>query len=256
MNQPQLWRFIPLLNLDGKTQMAIDEWLLNQHQQGNQPPCLRFYTFNPPAITLGISQRKKIPYHWHNLTWQGQKIDLVQRPTGGRGVLHQGDLTYAVITSHLEGNLEAVYRQICQFLIMGWQRLEIDLHFGKPSRQYLKSANCFALATEADLIDGEGNKFIGSAQLRKGKFILQHGSMILNPDRALFQEVFPNSTPLINRQIESIEKVIVTLMQMGEECFNCQFITQSLSTQEWTEIAKTQNCNITSIFNFKGGRIS
>lgn len=233
---PIYWRYIPPLNLDGATQMAIDEWLLIQHQHNNQPSCLRFYTWNPPALSLGISQRQKIPSHWYNLTWQGQKIPLIQRPSGGRGVLHQGDLTYAVITSNLKGNLDAVYRQICQFLILGWQKLGINLDFGKPLKQYLRSANCFALATNADLIDSQGNKFIGSAQLKKGKYILQHGSMILNPNQELFKQVFGTSAPLINYQSESFDKIIEILKETAQECFNCQLIEQSLSSQEWNEI--------------------
>ncbi len=235
-NVLKYWRYIPPLNLDGATQMAIDEWLLTQHQYHNQPSCLRFYTWNPPALSLGISQRQKIPSHWHNLTWQGNKVQLIQRPTGGRGVLHQGDLTYAVITSNLQGNLDSVYRQICQFLIIGWQRLGVNLYFGNPSKRYLQSANCFALATNADLIDSEGNKFIGSAQLKKGKYVLQHGSMILNPHPELFQEVFGTSAPSINYKIESLNKIIEILTQTAEECFNCQLIQQPLSIQEWEEI--------------------
>ncbi len=240
MTQPQLWRYIPLLNLDGATQMAIDEWLLTQHQKYNHPPTLRFYTFHPVALSLGISQRHKIPNHWHNLTWQGDKIPLIQRPSGGRGVLHQGDLTYGIITSNLEGNLEQVYRQICQFLILGWQKLGVNLHFGKPSRQYMRSPNCFALATNADLIDSEGNKFIGSAQLRRGKYILQHGSMILNPNQKLFEQVFPTSTLSINSQAKclSLAQIIATLKDTTQELFGCDLINQPLSIPEWQKIQR------------------
>ncbi|WP_069790825.1 lipoyl protein ligase domain-containing protein [Cyanobacterium sp. IPPAS B-1200] len=234
MKQPHQWRFIPLLNLSGKEQMAIDKWLLTQHQKYNHPPTLRFYTWNQPTISLGFSQKKKYPPHWNNLQWHGKSIDIVQRPSGGRGVLHQGDLTYAVISSQFEGNLDEVYRQISQFLIMGWQKLGVNLSFGAPHRQYLKSSNCFALSTNADLIDSQGNKFIGSAQLKKGKFSLQHGSMLLNPTPELFKKVFNTLPPqAVLENFPNIDTIIETLLNAAQEYFNAEFIHQPLSSKEW-----------------------
>ncbi|HEY9649888.1 MAG TPA: lipoate--protein ligase family protein, partial [Coleofasciculaceae cyanobacterium] len=78
--------------------MAIDQWLLEQHRIGNHPPVVRFYTWASPTISLGYHQRRW-PVFWQQLTWQGIPLDLVRRPTGGRAVLHQGDLTYMVVTS-------------------------------------------------------------------------------------------------------------------------------------------------------------
>ncbi|BAQ62284.1 lipoate-protein ligase A [Geminocystis sp. NIES-3708] len=231
------WRFIPLIEGHGKLQMAIDEWLLKQHQHHNHPPTLRFYTWNPVAISLGISQKHHFPNHWQNITYQGKSLDLVKRPSGGRGVLHQGDLTYAVITSNLEGNLDQVYRQICQFLILGWKELGIKLYFGEPKKLYLNSPNCFKLATNADLVNSHGHKFIGSAQLKKAKFILQHGSMMLKPDLKLFEKVFNSLPPQsIIPESLSLDEIINTLTKAAEKCFNCQFVIQPLSEEEMKEI--------------------
>lgn len=230
------WRFIPLMEGDGKLQMSIDQWLLTQHQKYNHPPTLRFYTWNPPAISLGVSQKRHFPPHWHNLTHEGKPLDLVKRPSGGRGVLHQGDLTYMVVTSHLEGNLDAVYRQICQFLILGWQKLGVNLDFGQPEKKYLQSANCFKLATNADLVDRHGNKFIGSAQLKKGKFILQHGSMLLKPNLELFQQVFNTPPPSPVLPLMSLDSIVSTLTEAAAECFNCNFETKPLSPIEFKNL--------------------
>lgn len=231
------WRFIPLLNLSGKEQMAIDQWLLTQHQHHDHPPTLRFYTWNQPTISLGFSQRKKYPSHWDKLQYQGKPIDIVKRPSGGRGVLHHGDLTYAVISSQFEGSLDEVYRQISQFLILGWQKLGVNLSFGKPQRQYLKSSNCFALSTNADLVDEQGNKFIGSAQLKKGRFTLQHGSMLLQPQKELFEEVFGTLPPkTVLSIVPPTEMIINTLTDAAQECFNCEFTHQALSPQEWQSL--------------------
>ncbi len=185
----KVWRLIPLLEAAGTVQMAIDSWLLEQHQSGKHPPTLRFYTWSPAAISLGYHQHQ-YPEYWQNLTWQGKKLDLVRRPSGGRAVLHQGDLTYAVVTSALTGNRLEAYQKICEFLIQGWRSLGVELQYGTAGRGYIHNPNCFGTATSADLVLTDGSKLIGSAQLRRGKTILQHGSIRLQPDAKLFAEVF------------------------------------------------------------------
>ena len=231
-----------MIDAPGRVQMAIDRWLLAQHQHHGHPPTLRFYTWNPPAISLGVSQRGKVPQHWHHLTWRGTPLELVQRPSGGRGVLHQGDLTYGVVASHIPGNLDQVYRAICQFLIEGWRFLGVDLRFGKPDRQYLRSQNCFGLATNADLIDVEGNKFIGSAQLKQGRCFLQHGSMLLKSDPDLFHKVFHCAPPPPphrqgGRLSElTIPEIVEALTSAAQRCFHCHFLDRPLSPIEWQDI--------------------
>ncbi|WP_242024116.1 biotin/lipoate A/B protein ligase family protein [Nodosilinea sp. FACHB-13] len=236
------WRLIPLLDASGAVQMAIDAWLLDQHQHQGHPPTLRFYTWNPAAISLGASQRRQMPDHWQSLVWQGQPVELVQRPTGGRGVLHQGDLTYALVTSHIAGSRDQAYRFLCQFLIAGWAKLGVSLTFGQPGRDYGRSHNCFALATSADLVDAQGIKVIGSAQLRRGSCLLQHGSMGLMTDAELWQQVFQtparpaSQAQLAVRQGLTVSKIIESLTQAAEDCFNCQLIAQPLTQQEWVEV--------------------
>ncbi len=249
------WRLIPLIEASGAVQMAIDQWLLDQHQHHGHPPALRFYTWQPIAISLGASQRRQIPEHWQNLVWQGQPVDLVQRPTGGRGVLHQGDLTYGLVTSQISGSRDQVYRSLCQFLIKGWATLGISLAFGQPSRDYGRSQsvpfreshNCFALATSADLVDAQGYKVIGSAQLRRGSHLLQHGSMGLTTNAELWQQVFQTSAPpetqaqlAVRQGLASakltISNIIESLTQAAADCFDCQLIPQPLTQQEWAAI--------------------
>ncbi|MEM8640415.1 MAG: lipoate--protein ligase family protein [Cyanobacteria bacterium P01_G01_bin.54] len=238
------WRFIPWLEAPGATQMAIDAWLWRSHQQGRCPPVLRFYTWQPVAISLGVSQRRRIPQHWRSLTWQGQPVELVKRPSGGRGVLHQGELTYGLVTSQPQGNRVQNYRALCQFLITGWATLGVDLHFGPcdcagrsatGNRTYLKSQNCFGLSTAADLVDAEGHKRIGSAQRRQGPFVLQHGSMLLHPDPALFHHVFGQPPPQVAVDLP-IAQITAALTAAAATCFAAEFTVQPLTPAEWAEI--------------------
>nr|WP_228059669.1 biotin/lipoate A/B protein ligase family protein [Plectonema radiosum] len=231
----QTWRLIPFLQANGKLQMAIDQWLLQQHQSGH-PPSLRFYTWSPSAISLGYHQRN-YSEHWQNLTWKGEQIDLIRRPTGGRAVLHKGDLTYAVVTSGLSGSRIEMYKKICEFLIEGWQNLGIELDYGVAGRGYIKNPNCFGTATVADLVTVDGSKLIGSAQLRRGNVVLQHGSMNFKPDVELFKKVFGEDLDrVVVGENLAIERIIAALVDAGEKCFEVKFEEKALSNHEWEEI--------------------
>ncbi|PNW40577.1 UNVERIFIED_CONTAM: biotin--protein ligase [Euhalothece sp. KZN 001] len=228
-----VWRFLPLIPASGEIQMAIDAWLLQQCQAGKHPPTLRFYTWQPAAISLGYHQ-KRFPETWRELTENGT-LDLVRRPTGGRAVLHEGDLTYAVILSGMTGKRIAVYEKICEFLITGWKRLGIPLFYGQQGRGYREIANCFQTATGADLVTSTGEKLIGSAQLRRGETVLQHGSMQLNPNPELFQKVF-NQSPTSPQLNLSHGEIMATLKAAAEDCFHIKLITQPLMGREWEAI--------------------
>jgi lipoate---protein ligase len=231
------WRLIPPIETTGKIQMEIDSWLLQQHILGHIPPTLRFYTWSHPTISLGYHQRHD-PEHWHNLTWQDRPVDLIKRPTGGRGVLHQGDLTYAIVGSGFVGKRVGIYQQICQFLIDGWRSLGVDLAYGTAGRGYIHNPNCFGTATSADLICADGYKLIGSAQLIKSGAMLQHGSMRLNPDLELFRQVFSeliSPPPQAISQL-AIPMIIDALIDAAQSCFNVNFDVRSFSDREWSEI--------------------
>ncbi len=221
--------------------MVIDRWLLEQHQLGKHPPVLRFYTWASPTISLGYHQRRW-PASWQQLTWQETPVPLVRRPTGGRAVLHQGDLTYMVVTSGLTGKRKDTYQAICEFLIQGWRSLGIELHYGSVGRGYIHNPNCFGSATGADLLSAEGYKLIGSAQLRRGTTILQHGSMRLSRDTELFTQVFGEpAPPFVELPIKQegdalIQTLVEALTQAAYRCFGIELITQPLSEAEWQEI--------------------
>ncbi|MEC4817907.1 MAG: biotin/lipoate A/B protein ligase family protein [Scytonema sp. PMC 1069.18] len=220
--------------------MAIDRWLIEQHLLGKHPSTLRFYTWSPSAISLGYHQHK-YPEHWQHLVWKSEKVDLVRRPTGGRAVLHQGDLTYAVVTSGLAGNRVQMYQKICEFLIQGWRSLGIELHYGTAGRGYIHNPNCFGTATGADLVLPNGTKLIGSAQLRRGGAILQHGSIRLQPDAELFARVFgaKSFTPVQLPQNLDIETIIAALTTSASACFDAQLEVNPLSESEWQEIVSS-----------------
>lgn len=209
--------------------MAIDSWLLSRHAKGLEQRCLRFYTWRSPTISLGYHQRQ-FPHRWNQLQWQGRPVELVRRPTGGRAVLHQGDLTYALVTSGMKGSRREVYQQLCQFLIQGWRSLGIDLSFGEAGRGYIKNPNCFGTATAADLVTDDGYKLIGSAQVYRDGCILQHGSIRLAPDVELFEEVFGER--LSPPKLPQKALVANALEKAAQDCFGIEFERRLLSSTE------------------------
>jgi lipoate---protein ligase len=230
-------RLIPCFTAPGKLQMQIDRWLLQEYLAHRQPPTLRFYQWSPVAISLGYHQRR-YPAAWQSLSYQGEPIDLVRRPTGGRAVLHQGELTYSIVTAGISGSKLVAYQQLCEFLIRGWQSLGVELTYGAKGKEYRDQADCFATATGADLVLSDGYKFIGSAQLIRDGALLQHGSMRLQPNLDLFKTVFGVTTaaPPAEVQAHSIAKVTAAITAAAAEVLNINWQVQPLSGAELTEI--------------------
>ncbi len=240
------WRLIAAYEGSGAEQMAIDSWLLDQHVRGLQPPSLRFYTWQSPTISLGYHQQQ-FPARWNNLYYKGEKVSLVRRPTGGRAVLHHGDLTYALVTSGLSGSRRDVYQQLCQFLIEGWSKLGVELSFGMVGRDYAKSPNCFETATTADLVTDSNYKLIGSAQVYREGCVLQHGSIRLQPDTELSSLVFgqkisgkkissdkasAEERALPNLHTKRLDHVLAALIRAASQEFEVEFEPQLLSAVE------------------------
>ncbi|RXG67031.1 hypothetical protein ES695_00190, partial [Candidatus Atribacteria bacterium 1244-E10-H5-B2] len=89
------WRLIKDSYHTGFMNMAIDEAIMIAHREGFVPPTIRFYQWSPPAVSLGYFQdlQKEIDVD----TCKNMGIDIVRRPTGGKAVLHDKELTYSFI---------------------------------------------------------------------------------------------------------------------------------------------------------------
>lgn len=231
----QQWRLIPMIHGSGALQMAIDRWLFDQCALHGHPPTLRFYTWSPAAISLGRLQ-KRWPDHWHSLEWQGQPIDIVRRPTGGRAVLHAGDLTYSVVLPQQSGHCRETYEYICGFLIEGWRSLGINLHYGSTGRGYIGQANCFQTATQADLVTDLGIKLIGSAQAWQHTTVLQHGSLQIHRDPYLWTTVFETELSSLDISMPSVEAIVETLIQSATQYLKGQFELSEFTNAEWRSI--------------------
>ncbi len=169
------WRLIVDGPFTGRRNMAVDESILNNCNQWEQPT-LRFYKWDPPCLSLGYFQKSREI----DLEACAEKgIEVVRRPTGGRAVLHKNELTYSVILplSILPGKLLETYRIISSALTAGLQELGIKARLTPASKQLpTSSAACFDVSSSYE-INWEGKKLIGSAQTRRDSALLQHGSI-------------------------------------------------------------------------------
>ncbi|WP_390538539.1 lipoate--protein ligase family protein, partial [Staphylococcus pseudintermedius] len=167
-----------------------DEALLNFVSRGEIDPVVRFYTWNPPTLSIGYFQRLSKEIDIEKVKEKG--YGLVRRQTGGRGVLHDKELTYSVIVPEAHPDMPQTvteaYRVISGGLLEGFKSLGFDAHFAVPrskeEREKLKqprSSVCFDAPSWYELVV-EGKKIAGSAQTRQKGVILQHGSILQDVD--------------------------------------------------------------------------
>ncbi|EKU49863.1 lipoate--protein ligase family protein [Staphylococcus massiliensis] len=186
----ETWNFINTGSNDPFYNMAVDEALLNFVSRGEIDPVVRFYTWDPPTLSVGYFQRLKKEIDIDMVREKG--YGLVRRQTGGRGVLHDKELTYSVIVPESHENMPKTvteaYRVISEGLLEGFKSLGFDAYFAVPrskeEREKLKqprSAVCFDAPSWYELVV-EGRKIAGSAQTRQKGVILQHGSILQEVD--------------------------------------------------------------------------
>lgn len=186
----ETWRFIDSGNCSPSYNMALDEALLDWHSEGKIPPTIRFYGWDPATLSIGYFQKVEKEINLDAV--KEHSLGFVRRPTGGRGVLHEHELTYSVIVSEehpeMPKTVTEAYRVISEGILKGFQGLGLEAYFAVPKtaeeREGLKnprSAVCFDAPSWYELVV-EGRKVAGSAQTRQKGVILQHGSILLDLD--------------------------------------------------------------------------
>jgi lipoate-protein ligase A len=175
-----IWRLLDHGPGSPRWNMAVDRALWRSHAEAGGHPTLRFYQWSQPTLSLGAGQ--KLPRQLSPDRLQALGLTVVRRPTGGRAVLHGGDLTYSVVAGEQEGfprSVTLVYQRLCRGLQAGLARLGLEVLPGAPRNLNNNSVNCFAGVAGGDL-SWQGKKLVGSAQVWQGGTFLQHGAILLN----------------------------------------------------------------------------
>jgi len=227
------WYFINSGPCSPSYNMAMDEALLDWHSEGLIPPVIRFYEWAPATLSIGYFQTVEKEIDMEAVKRLG--LGFVRRPTGGRGVLHEHELTYSVIVTESYPSMPATvteaYRVISEGLLLGFQNLGLNAYFSVPNtdeqKENLKkpkSAVCFDAPSWYELVV-EGKKVAGSAQTRQKGVILQHGAILLdlNEDKLIqtfkfaSEEVRDKVRKGLSQKAVSINKIISKPVTI-EEC--------------------------------------
>ena len=179
------WRLIDTGPLDGASNMAIDEALLDSFDPERSTPVLRLYGWNPPALSFGRFQDVGKVLDLEHC--RADSVTVVQRITGGGVIYHADELTYAIVCApqHLprETTIKESFRFLTGFLLAFYRELGLPATYAADvpedmSRLGKRTPFCFAGRESYDILI-DGRKIGGNAQRRLRKAVFQHGSIPL-----------------------------------------------------------------------------
>ena len=192
---------------------------------------LRLYRWGRPTLSLGRNEPARERYDADAI--RNLDLDVVRRPTGGRAVLHWRELTYSVVMpARTLGGPRATYRWINGRIAAALAGLGIAAEIAPAAAAVPLSAGpCFAAPAPGEITSG-GRKLVGSAQLRIGDNLLQHGSILLANDQERLDQVFTGVTLGIGRPVTvsellgrdpgdgELERALATAFGLDIECTN------------------------------------
>ncbi|MDN3449899.1 biotin/lipoate A/B protein ligase family protein [Planococcus sp. APC 3906] len=262
----QEWLFIDTGKAPASFNMALDEALLNWHSEGLIPPVIRFYGWEPAALSIGYFQKVKQEIDMEAVKKLG--LGFVRRPTGGRGVLHEHELTYSIIVSErypdMPETVTEAYRVLSEGLLEGFRNLGLDAYFSIPESETEKadlkkpkSAVCFDAPSWYEMVVA-GKKVAGSAQTRQKGVILQHGAILIDLDAEKLLSVFkfkdeaskdrmrkkiPEKAVSINSLLEegvTVEQCVPAFRTGFEKALAIRLTPYELSESQLAEVKKIE----------------
>jgi len=219
----ETWRLIEEGDCGGFLNMAIDRAILRACGEEKAPPTLRLYGWKEPALTIGYAQNSCRDVDLHRCRAQG--IPVVPRPTGGRALLHDKELTYSLVAPiphpQFPSNLRDAFHAVSKALLFSLSRLGIrGAQMAKPERASSngRSPSCFSSLNHHE-ITVNNKKLIGSAQRRTSRSFLQQGAMWFDCDRELMNSLFHFDRPSARAtHLQILQQNTISLNQLcGKE---------------------------------------
>jgi len=193
------WRLIDMRIEDAPTQMAIDEAIASNVDQGDLPNTIRLYRWKPSAVSIGYFQ--SIDNEVDLEACEKYGVDVIRRITGGGAVYHDynGEITYSLIAPEKDPKIPRdileSYKLICGAIVRGLDELGVDSRF-KPIN---------------DIVAG-GKKISGNAQTRRHGSILQHGTVLVDSDlKRMFQVLSVSDTKISDKLIKAAEERVTNI---------------------------------------------
>jgi lipoate-protein ligase A len=217
------WRLILDGRLDGEWNMAFDRAVQQAHAAGEAPATLRLYGWSRPTVSLGRFQRLE---GIDSEACRAGGLDVVRRFTGGRGVLHDDEVTYSVVAGLKDGvprGVVASYAHLSGPLVAAYRALGVEAALNARPRGDAGSAACYLHASKADLSAGR-SKLAGSAQVWLTDTCLQHGSVTLTRDVAREARVFK----LDERSAAALARTTAVLDDVCERLPSREVVTDAI----------------------------
>ena len=196
---------------DPRVNMAIDEAILRM-RPGTGVDTLRIYTWLPTGVSIGRSQDPHKAVNIREAERRG--YPLVRRPTGGRALLHSstGEVTYSIVLSSntplYKLDVATSAAKIAEGVAEAARLLGLDARVG--GYRGLGGEELCYLTEGASDVTVEGKKISGSAQVRTGEALLQHGTLLLDFDPREWVAVINTSMPP-----EELASRVAGLRQLG-----------------------------------------
>jgi len=206
------WRIIGMETHDAATNMAIDEAVAEAVAARDCAPTIRFYRWNPSAVSIGYFQ--SIFDEVNSGACAAAEIDIVRRRTGGGAVYHDfnGEITYSVIAPEAlfpRGIIDS-YKIICGWIIDALALLDIHAEF-KPINDIVIGNTAFDEAGKSLA----GKKVSGNAQTRRNGVLLQHGTVLFDVDvRKMFSFLKVGDEKISDKMIAAVEDRVIGINKM------------------------------------------
>jgi lipoate-protein ligase A len=167
---------------DGPVNFARDEAMMARVRATGET-VVRVYAWDRAVVSFGRNERIVGLFSAERLRAEG--VEAVRRPTGGRALLHNRELTYAVAGVTRDAQpLQHTYRSIHQLIADALRRLGVDAALAdRGAAPVNDGAPCFAVPTRGELVVG-ARKLVASAQWREAGTYLQHGSVLIDNDQS------------------------------------------------------------------------
>jgi lipoate-protein ligase A len=177
------WRLLLAAPRSGAENMARDSALQARAARTGET-VLSIYSWARPTLSFGRNQPASGLYDIERI--RSANVDVVRRPTGGRAIIHDHEVTYSVTAPVQDAApLRETYARINRILLEGLGRLGVAVELASPAeRAPVPSVRpCFETPGEGELV-AQGRKLVGSAQWRDEGALLQHGSILVDDDQS------------------------------------------------------------------------
>src|SRR6266566_6444797 len=177
------WRLLIVAPRSGAENMARDSALQARAARTGET-VFSIYSWLRPTLSFGRHQPATGLYDIEKI--RSANVDVVRRPTGGRAILHDHEVTYSVTAPLMDAApLRQTYSRINSILLDGLARLGVGVELASPRERAPAPTMrpCFELPGEGELV-ARGRKLVGSAQWRDEGAVLQHGSILVEDDQS------------------------------------------------------------------------